>query len=120
MKSARPVRHSSGAEVTNVSTNGIWLLLDQRELFLGYADFPWFEHATIRQISRVQRPSPNHLYWPELDIDLAVDSLDHPEAYPLVSAVRPAGRLQQVSRKRAGRSPLSASKKARSRRTVRG
>ena len=120
MKSARRGTRISGAEVTNVSTNGIWLLLDKRELFLGYADFPWFEHATIRQISRVQRPSPNHLYWPELDIDLAVDSLDHPEAFPLVSAVRPVGRLQQVSRKRGGRSRVPESKKARAQRTVRG
>lgn len=45
MKSARRGKPISGrgAEVTNVSTNGIWLLLDEREHFLGYADFPWFE-----------------------------------------------------------------------------
>jgi hypothetical protein len=116
MKSVRRGRPISGAEVTNVSTNGIWLLLDHKEHFLGYADFPWFENATIRQISRVERPSPHHLYWPELDIDLAVDSLDHPEAYPLVSAAPPSKRLRQTSRN----DPLSAPPKARARRKVRG
>jgi len=102
MRSVRRGTPILGAEVTNVSTNGIWLLLDQRELFLGFADFPWFEHATIRQIARVERPNPHHLYWPELDIDLAVDSLDHPQAYPLVSAARSNKRLQQTGRKRGG------------------
>ena len=51
----------SEVEVTNISTNGLWLLLDQREIFLAFDHFPWFEHATIRQISRVERPSPHHL-----------------------------------------------------------
>ena len=31
--------------------------------------------ATIRAITHVEWPSPNHLYWPDLDIDLAVESL---------------------------------------------
>jgi hypothetical protein len=25
------------------------------------------------------------LHWPDLDIDLAVESIDHPERYPLIS-----------------------------------
>ncbi len=121
MKSVRRGTPISGAEVTNVSTNGIWLLLDQREPFLAFADFPWFEHATIRQISRVERPSPHHLYWPELDVDLAVDSLDHPEAYPLVSKSRPSKNVRPTSgNKLGGGSRPSLPKKPRVRRTVRG
>jgi hypothetical protein len=27
-----------------------------------------------------------HLHWPELDVDLHVDSIIHPERYPLVAA----------------------------------
>jgi hypothetical protein len=30
-------------------------------------------------------PSAHHLYWPQLDIDLAVESIIHPERYPLMS-----------------------------------
>jgi hypothetical protein len=79
--------------VTNVSPHGFWLLLGNRELFLSFRDFPWFEQATIGQISKVELPIPNHLYWPELDIDLAVDSIEHPERYPLMSqATKPAPR----------------------------
>ena len=29
------------------------------------------------------RPQPGHLYWPELDVDLSVESIEHPERYPL-------------------------------------
>ena len=28
-------------------------------------------------------PLPEHLRWPEFDIDLGVDSIEHPERYPL-------------------------------------
>ncbi len=30
-------------------------------------------------------PHPGHLYWPQLDVDLAVESVEHPQRYPLVS-----------------------------------
>jgi Protein of unknown function (DUF2442) len=72
-------------EVTNVSVHGFWLLLDDEELAVPFADFPWFKSATIEQLSDVQRPTPNHLYWPQLDVDLAVESLRDPSAFPLVS-----------------------------------
>jgi hypothetical protein len=39
----------------------------------------------VRAVLRVERPQAHHLYWPELDVDLHVDSLAHPENYPLVS-----------------------------------
>ena len=72
-------------EVTNVSPHGFWLLLGANESFVSFQEFPWFRDATIRQIANVERPSAHHLYWPDLDIDLAVDSLVHPDRYPLVS-----------------------------------
>jgi hypothetical protein len=76
--------------VTNISPHGFWLLLDDREVFVPFRDFPWFERASVHDIARVERPSPHHLHWPELDVDLAVESLEHPERYPLVSRVTPA------------------------------
>ena len=82
------------AEVTNVSAHGLWVLFDDREVFLSFADFPWFADATIQQLTRVERPSAHHLRWPALDVDLAVESLQEPERYPLVSRVRSNTRLQ--------------------------
>lgn len=76
---------TSAVEVTNISRHGFWLLLDDDELLLPFEHFPWFRSATVDQITEVERPSPNHLYWPRLDIDLSVESIRQPEAFPLVS-----------------------------------
>ncbi len=75
----------SPVEITNISTHGFWILLDELELFLAFEHFPWFRDATVRQITGVTLPHPGHLYWPDLDVDLEVESILHPEKYPLVS-----------------------------------
>ncbi len=75
----------STPEVTHVSKHGFWLLLADEEVLLPFEQFPWFRRATIEQISRVEWPTPEHLYWPELDIDLSVESIRYPNAFPLVS-----------------------------------
>ena len=101
MPSAVLGRNTSPAEVTNVSAHGFWLLVDARELFVPFQQFPWFRDASIRSITNVQLPSPHHLYWPDLDIDLAVESIEHPEKYPLVSQAQPNIKaLQPTSRAR--------------------
>jgi len=86
MKSATLRVSTSNAEGTNFSPFGLWILVGSEELYLPYEDFPWFKNATIAQVTHVERPSPGHLYWPELDIDLAVDSIRNPGAFPLVSS----------------------------------
>jgi hypothetical protein len=71
-------------EVTSVSSLGVRILVDGRELFAPFTEFPWFRDATIAQILRVERPAPDHLYWPDLDVDLSVESIENPGAYPRV------------------------------------
>lgn len=85
MKSAALGKSTSELEVTNVSRHGLWLLLGHEELFLPFKQFPWFEDAPIGKLMHVEQPSAQHLYWPELDIDLAVESIRHPEQFPLVA-----------------------------------
>lgn len=72
-------------EVTNVSKHGFWLLLGDEELFVPFSEFPWFKDAPVAKLTNVERPQPHHLYWPDLDVDLAVDSIRYPERFPLVS-----------------------------------
>lgn len=76
---------TSAPEVTHVSKHGFWLLLGDEELLLPFEHFPWFKRATIEQLSQVEWPSPNHLYWPQLDVDLSVESIRDPSAFPLVA-----------------------------------
>ena len=100
MNSAALGRSTSPVEVTNVSVHGFWLFVADRELFVPFAQFPWFRAAAIGAITNVQLPSPHHLYWPDLDIDLAVESIEHPEKYPLVSKAQPNKALRPTSRAR--------------------
>lgn len=76
---------TSAPEVTHVSKHGFWLLLGDEELLLPFDKFPWFKKATIEQLVQVEWPTPNHLYWPQLDADVAVESIRNPDAFPLVS-----------------------------------
>ena len=84
-QSGRRGKSTLTAEVTNVSAHGFWLYAAGKERFLPFEQFPWFRDATIAQLTNVRLVSPRHLHWPDLDIDLAVESLDHPEDFPLVS-----------------------------------
>lgn len=87
MTSAAPGISTSPVEVTNISKHGFWLLLGDEELFLPFSEFPWFQDVPVSKILNVELPSSNHLYWPDLDVDLAVESIRHPEQFPLVSRV---------------------------------
>ena len=58
---------------------------DERELFLPFDEFPWFMQAPVGAILEVERPSARHLYWPKIDVDLTVDSIEHPDKYPLTA-----------------------------------
>ena len=59
----------SEVEVTNISNNGIWLL-------------------AVGKILNVEEPTPGHFYWPDLDVDLDTESIEHPERFPLKSKYR--------------------------------
>ena len=85
MRSVQPGKSTSGVELVNVSRQGLQLTVDGRERYLPFAEFPWFRNATIAQLSLIERPTANHLRWPELDVDLSLESIDRPEGFPLVS-----------------------------------
>jgi hypothetical protein len=80
---------ASVINISHITRHRFWLLLGNEELAVPFSEFPWFKQATIAQLTNVEWPSPDHLYWPELDIDLAVESIRHPAAFPLIA--RPAG-----------------------------
>lgn len=101
MKSRLHGKSASKVQVSNVAPRGFWLLADEREFYLPFKKFPWFRDATIRQLTKVERPRSHHLYWPELDIDVALDSIKHPGRYPLVS--RPSPKVLQRTRRRSAR-----------------
>ena len=100
MRSALRGRSISDVEVTNVSQHGFWVLVGGRELFLPFKKFPWFKDAPVAQLLNVALPHPTHIYWPDLDVDLSVESIEFPERFPLVSRTRPDSALQRTRARR--------------------
>ena len=70
--------------INKVGPDGFWLLVDDAEYFVPFDDYPVFRNATVAQIYAVQRPGPTQFHWPELDADLELEALEHPERFPLV------------------------------------
>jgi hypothetical protein len=54
-------------------------------LYLPFKEFPRFEKAIVSSILKMELYGTGHLCWPELDIDLTIQSIRHPDNYPLVS-----------------------------------
>ena len=84
MRSNKPKARISKVEVLNISTHGIWLFVNGKEYFLLYQNYPWFKKAKIGEIHNVELLHERHLHWPDLDVDLEIDSLEQPENYPLI------------------------------------
>lgn len=84
MRSSALGKSISPAEVQDISRNGIWLLVQEKEYFLPYSDYPWFKEAKLAAIYNLKMLHGSHLHWPDLDVDLELESLQQPEKYPLV------------------------------------
>jgi hypothetical protein len=77
-------KNISKAEIQNISDKGIWVLVNEQEFFMPFKEFPWFLKATIEQIYNLELFHGKHLHWPDLDVDIDIESLENPELYPLI------------------------------------
>jgi Protein of unknown function (DUF2442) len=87
MKSENIGSGTSAAEILNVSPHGFWLMAGDREYFLSAENFPWFRGVTLKQLFNVELHHGDHFYWPEIDVDLDIERITHPERFPLVAKV---------------------------------
>ena len=85
MKSDKRGATTSAAEVTRILSQGFWLLIDNRKMFVSFEHFPWFRDVPVSAIRKVELLNEEHLYWPDLDVDLTIESIEHPERFPLIS-----------------------------------
>jgi len=83
-KSAKLGSNTSDVEIKDVSEDGFWLRIGGERLHLPYDEFPWFRHAPLAHVLHVTMPHEDSVRWPDLDIDLAVESIRHPDRFPLV------------------------------------
>ncbi len=83
MTSQEHGQNTSAVEITNISKHGVWILTHGQELFMAHNDFPWFQDQTVSSISNVEEQAPGHYYWPDIDVDLSIETIKHPERFPL-------------------------------------
>ena len=85
MSLSKPGKSTSEIVVTDISPDGLWVLIVDEEHFLPFSNFPWFKKATVEQILNVITEGPGAYHWPDLDIDLGLDSIRNPKKYPNVA-----------------------------------
>ena len=75
---------NTSASVLMINAQGIMLSVLGNDFVVSYNLIPWMQDAPIRSVLNVQMSGPEAIEWPDLDVDLEIDSLRHPERYPLV------------------------------------
>ena len=75
---------NTSASVLMINAQGIMLSVCGHDYFLSYNRIPWMQDAPIRSVLNVKMSGPEAIEWPDLDVVLEIDSLRHPEKYPLL------------------------------------
>ena len=75
---------NTSANVLMINDKGLMLSVLGQDYFISFNRLPWMKDAAIRDVLDVQMCGDDSIEWPKLDIDLEIDSLKHPERYPLV------------------------------------
>ncbi len=70
--------------VLMINDKGIMLSVKGNDYFISYNRIPWMKNACISDALDVQMSGRNAIEWPKLDVDLEIESLKHPERYPLI------------------------------------
>lgn len=76
--------NSTLADVLMINDRGIMISVMGQDYFLSYNRVPWMKDATINEVLDVRMSGKNAIEWPKLDVDLEIESLRHPERYPLL------------------------------------
>ena len=75
---------NTSVKVHAIVSNGITVEAFGNVYFLPYISNPWFENAKIADVFNVEPVGEIGIRWDTLDVDLAIDSLKHPDKYPLI------------------------------------
>lgn len=67
-----------------INEKDLMLSVQGNDYFLSYNRIPWMREASINDALDVRMSGRNAIEWPRLDVDLEIESLKHPERYPLI------------------------------------
>ena len=71
--------------VLMINDKGLMISVLGQDYFLSYNRIPWMRNASISDALNVQMCGRNAIEWPNLDVDLEIESLKHPELLVLYS-----------------------------------
>jgi hypothetical protein len=70
--------------VLMINAQGIMLSVQGNDFFVSYNRVPWLRDARISDVLNVRMCGQHAIEWEDLGVDLEIESLKHPERYPLV------------------------------------
>jgi hypothetical protein len=81
---SEPSTARTSVNVRSIMPNGILISVGDNDYYLAYDRLPWFREAKVSDIFNVEMCGDEGIRWNALDVDLEIESLIHPEKYPLV------------------------------------
>ena len=81
--SKQSIDHTS-VNVRSIMPDGIFISVCENDYYLSYDRLPWFKNAKVSDVFNVKMCGNEGIRWDALDVDLEMESLIHPEKYPLV------------------------------------
>lgn len=75
---------NTSVSVLMINSQGIMISVLGNDYFISYNRLPWMKDAAVRSVLNVRMSGNDAIEWPDLDVDLEIDSLKHPERYPLI------------------------------------
>ena len=74
----------TSSEVTSISSFGFWILIENREYFVAFDEYPKFRNIPVQDIFDIKMLSPEQLFWEKHDIDIELSALENPNLFPLI------------------------------------
>lgn len=75
---------STSVSVLMINAQGIMLSVQGNDFFVSYNRMPWLKDARVSDVLNVRMSGRSAIEWEALGVDLEIESLKHPERYPLI------------------------------------
>lgn len=75
---------NTSVSVLMINAQGIMLSVQGNDFFISYNRMPWLRNARISDVLNVRMSGRSAIEWETLGVDLEIESLKHPERYPLI------------------------------------
>ena len=80
---------NTSVSVLMINAQEIMLSVKGNDFFISYNRVPWLRDARISDVLNVRMCGHSAIEWEALGVDLEIESLKHPERYPLIMKRNP-------------------------------